>query len=164
MRLYSFLNIYNYLVQDKCQQLDGIVFRADKYFSSNTKGKTLHIAGPSDSLKKKQSRASALQIQEIVDRYMTLTYIDNNQHSQALSLPAVAKACSVSLYSLLNSRQPRQIRPHCIDWTLDIMTDFTLLFGGSTETWNSEFFGRTLDSIIRTGNIGITVENKEVEN
>ncbi|WP_415843095.1 GNAT family N-acetyltransferase, partial [Yersinia entomophaga] len=159
-----FLNIYNYLMQDTCQQLDGIVFRADKYFSSNTQGKTLHIAGSSSPLKKKPSRTPALQIQEIFDHYMTLTYIDTNQHGQALSLPAVAKACRVSLYSLLNSRQTRQIRPHCIEWTLDIMTDFTLLFGHSPETWNAAFFGRILDSIIRTGNIGVTVENKETGN
>lgn len=63
---------------------------------------------------------------------MILTYIDNVNNNQSLSLPAVAKACMVSIHSLLSTRQTRQVRPQCIDWTLEIMTDFTLLFGGQS--------------------------------
>ncbi|EOF8261025.1 TPA: GNAT family N-acetyltransferase [Yersinia enterocolitica] len=156
-----FLNIYNYLIQGKCQQLDGIVFSASEYFSSNTQGKTLHIAGSSAPLKHKTE--TLLQTQESVDNHMTLTYIDNNQRGQSLSLPAVAKTCQTSLHSLFNSRSTRQLRPYCIDWTLEIMTDFTLLFGNSLETWNMEFFGRIINSIIRTGSTGVVVENSEIE-
>ncbi|MFV8798546.1 GNAT family N-acetyltransferase [Yersinia sp. LJYL362] len=159
-----FLNIYNYLIQGKCQQLDNIVFSADKYFSSNTKGKTLHIAGNSQPLKQKPLKEMELRTEETTDNYMTLTYIHNNINSASLSLPAVAKACMVSLHYLLNSRPTRQIRPQCIDWTLEVMTDFTLLFGNSLETWNSAFFGRIIDSIIRTGGTGVAVENQAVEN
>ncbi|ENO8654440.1 GNAT family N-acetyltransferase [Yersinia enterocolitica] len=159
-----FLNLYNYLIQGKCQQLDGIVFSADVFFNSNTKGKTLHIAGSSDQLKPPSSKEVALQAPEGVDNYLTLTYIHNNKNSRGLSLPAVAKTCMVSLYSLLNSRPTRQIRPGCIEWTLEVMTDFTLLFGHSLETWNPTFFGRIIDSIIRTGSTGVAVENLAVEN
>ncbi|HDL8060191.1 TPA: GNAT family N-acetyltransferase, partial [Yersinia enterocolitica] len=139
----------------------GIVFSASEYFNSNTQGKTLHIAGSSTPLKHKTE--TLLQTQESVDNHMTLTYIDNNQRGHSLSLPAVAKTCQTSLHSLFNSRPTRQLRPHCIDWTLEIMTDFTLLFGNSLETWNMEFFGRIIDSIIRTGSTGVSVENSEIE-
>lgn len=44
------------------------------------------------------------------------------------------------------------------------MTDFTLLFGNSLETWNTAFFGQIVDSIIRTGSTGVTVEHQAVEN
>lgn len=94
---------------------------------------------------------------------MILTYIDNNKHRHSLSLPAVAKTCMVPIHSLLNTRPTRQIRPQCIDWTLEIMTDFTFLFGHSLETWNTAFFGRVIDSIIRTGSTGAVVEDQEVE-
>ncbi|OVZ76854.1 hypothetical protein CBW54_21735 [Yersinia kristensenii] len=157
-----FLNIYNYIIQGKCQQLDAIIFNADRYFSSNTQGKTLHIAGNSPPLKPQPITKEELLIQEGGDDYMTLTYIYNNKTSQSLSLPAVAKTCMISIYSLVNTRPTRQIRPRCIDWTLDVMTDFTLLFGHSLETWNTAFFGRIVDSIIRTGSIGVAVEDKEV--
>lgn len=159
-----FLNIYNYLTHGQCQQLDGIVFSANDFFNSNTKGKTLHIAGRSSPLKPLKPKESALQVPEGVDNYFTLTYINNNKSIRALSLPAVAKACRVSLHSLLSSRPTRQIRPNCIDWTLEVMTDFTLLFGSSLETWNSAFFGRIIDSIIRTGSTGVALENQVVEN
>lgn len=43
------------------------------------------------------------------------------------------------------------------------MTDFTLLFGGSLRTWNTEYFGRIIQSIITTGSTGVAVENTEVE-
>lgn len=159
-----FLNIYNYLIQGKCQQLDGLVFSADSFFNSNTKGKTLHIAGNSSPLKPKSAPKAEPQIPERIDNHMTLTYIDNNKHRHSLSLPAVAKTCMVPLHSLLNSRPIRQIRPQCIDWTLEIMTDFTFLFGHSLETWNTAFFGRVIDSIVRTGSTGTVVEDQEVEN
>lgn len=158
-----FLNIYNYLIQGKCQQLDDIVFSANDFFNKNTKGKTLHIAGSSRPLKPPPPKETALQAPEGIDNYFTLTYI-NNKSSRALSLPAVAKTCRVSLHSLLSSRPIRQIRPYCIDWTLEVMTDFTLLFGNSLETWNSAFFGRIIDSIIRTGSTGVPVENPTIEN
>ena len=159
-----FLNIYNYIIQGKCQQLDGIVFSTNDFFNHNTKGKTLHIAGNSPPLKPKPAQEEELQMPDDVDNYMTLTYIDNSQQRQSLSLPAVAKACMVSFHSLLNSRPTRQVRPHCIDWTLEIMTDFTLLFGNSLERWNTAFFGQIIDSIIRTGSTGVAVENQAVEN
>lgn len=159
-----FLNIYNYIIQGKCQQLNGIIFSANDFFNHNTKGKTLHIAGNSPPLKPKSSKEAELRIPKDVDNYMTLTYIDYSQRRQSLSLPAVAKACMVSLHSLFNSRPTRQVRPHCIDWTLEIMTDFTLLFGNSLETWNTAFFGQIVDSIIRTGSTGVTAENAAVEN
>ncbi|EPM4159586.1 peptidase inhibitor family I36 protein [Yersinia enterocolitica] len=159
-----FLNIYNYIIQGKCQQLDGIIFSANDFFNSNTKGKTLHIAGNSSPLLPASLQEEELTMPEKVDNYMTLAYIDYSQYRQSLSLPAAAKTCMVSIHSLLNTRPTRQIRPRCIEWTLDIMTDFTLLFGHSLETWNPAFFGRIIDSIIRTGSTGVAVENQAVEN
>ncbi|HGK6776512.1 TPA: peptidase inhibitor family I36 protein [Yersinia enterocolitica] len=159
-----FLNIYNYIIQGKCQQLDSIIFSANDFFNSNTKGKTLHIAGNSSPLLPASLKEEELTMPEKVDNYMTLAYMDYSQYRQSLSLPAAAKTCMVSIHSLLNTRPTRQIRPNCIEWTLDIMTDFTLLFGHSLETWNPAFFGRIIDSIIRTGSTGVAVENQAVEN
>ncbi len=156
-----FLNLYNYIVQGTCRQLDGIIFKADQYFNSNTKGKTLHIAGKSFPLK--PDLLTELNNDGLHENKMLLTYIDNVNNNQSLSLPAVAKTCMVSIHSILSTRQTRQIRPACIDWTLEIMTDFTLLFGSSLRTWNTEYFGRIIQSIITTGNTGVAVENTEIE-
>ncbi|WP_261369187.1 GNAT family N-acetyltransferase [Yersinia mollaretii] len=164
-----FLNIYNYITHGSCRQLSDIVFSAANYFKNNTKGKTLHIAGDSRPLKEQPKIDTDLDLdpdqKEFFDNQMTLTYIDSTKSYQSLSLPAVAKTCMVPIYSLLHSRQSRQIRPHCIDWTLDIMTDFTLLFGASLDTWNSEYFSRIINSIIRTGSTGATIamEHAEIE-
>lgn len=158
-----FLNIYNYITHGKCQQLDNIVFSAEKYFNNSTEGKTLHIAGDSRPLKSESlARTDPANISNF-NSYVLLTYIDSTKRNKSLSLPAVAKACMVSIYSLFNSRQTRQIKPHCIDWTLEIMTDFTLLFGHSLETWNAVFFGQIIDSIIRTGSTGVEVADPEAE-
>ncbi|HEI6851468.1 TPA: peptidase inhibitor family I36 protein [Yersinia enterocolitica] len=159
-----FLNLYNYITQGKCQQLDGIIFSANDFFNSNTKGKTLHIAGNSSPLPPLSLKEEELTMPEKVDNYMTLAYMDYSQYRQSLSLPAAAKTCMVPIHSLLNARPTRQIRPSCIEWTLEVMTDFTLLFGHSLETWNPTFFGRIIDSIIRTGSTGVAVENLAVEN
>nr|WP_050143243.1 GNAT family protein [Yersinia mollaretii] len=160
-----FLNIYNYITHGTCQQLSNIVFSAISYFSSNTKGKTLHIAGESRPLKEQLSINPDSDQKEFLDNQMTLTYIDSTKNHQSLSLPAVAKTCMVPIYSLLNTRQSRQIRPYCINWTLDIMTDFTLLFGASLQTWNSDYFSQIINTIMRTGNTGTTVaeEHRETE-
>ena len=48
----------------------------------------------------------------------------------------------------------RQLIPPCIDWTLNILTDFTLLFGDSLDSWNAENFGRVIARIIRSGDTG----------
>nr|WP_145519078.1 GNAT family protein [Yersinia mollaretii] len=166
-----FLNIYNYITHGSCQQLSNIVFSAVNYFNSNTKGKTLHIAGDSRPLKEQPSTDTDLDSipvpdpdqKNFFDNQMTLTYIDSTKSQQSLSLPAVAKTCMVPIHSLLNSRQSRQIRPHCIDWTLDIMTDFTLLFGASLDTWNSDYFSRVINSILRTGSTGAAIAMEHVE-
>lgn len=162
-----FLNIYNYITHGSCRQLSNIVYSAVNYFSSNTQGKTLHIAGESRPLKEQPSIDRNLDSaqKELFNNQMTLTYIDSTTRQQSLSLPAVAKTCMVPIHSLLNSRPSRQIRPHCIDWTLDIMTDFTLLFGASLDTWNSDYFSRVINTIIRTGSTGATIamEHRDTE-
>lgn len=161
-----FLNIYNYITQGSCRQLDRIIFSAKEYFDSNTKEKTLHIAGDSLPLKaelSKEETSTEKNSDEPVENYMMLSYIDSTNHRQSLSLPAVAKTCMASIYSLMNPRLPRQIRPPCIDWTLEIMTDFTLLFGNDLRTWNSEYFSKVIDSIIKTGDTGAVVEDAEIE-
>lgn len=162
-----FLNIYNYITHGTCQQLSNIVFSAANYFSSNTKGKTLHIAGDSRPLTEQPETETETEtaLKEPIGNQMTLTYIDSTKRHQSLSLPAAAKTCMVTIHSVLNSRLARQIRPYCIDWTLDIMTNFTLLFGASLETWNSDYFSRVINSIMRTGSTGaaIAMEHADIE-
>ncbi|MFI0489734.1 MAG: hypothetical protein ACH344_10805 [Yersinia sp. (in: enterobacteria)] len=51
-------------------------------------------------------------------------------------------------------RSRRDLIPPCIDWTLNILTDFTLLFGDSDSTWNTENFGRVIARIINFGDTG----------
>lgn len=161
-----FLNIYNYITQGSCQQFDRIIFSAEEYFSSNTKEKTLHIAGDSRPLKNELSTKETSKERsnnEPTENYMMLSYIDSTNHHQSLSLPAAAKTCMTSIYLLMNPRSSRQIRPPCIDWTLEIMTDFTLLFGNDLRTWNSEYFSKIINSIIKTGSTGAVVEDAEIE-
>ncbi|HFO2532521.1 TPA: GNAT family N-acetyltransferase [Yersinia enterocolitica] len=160
-----FLNIYNYITHGTCQQLDGIIFNALDYFSNNTKEKTLHIAGESRPLKPItiSKIANNNTSDGVYENYLMLSYIDSTNHHQSLSLPAVAKTCETSIYRLISSRPNRQGRPPCIDWTLDIMTDFTLLFGNDLSTWNSEYFSKIIDSIIKTGSTGAVVEDAELE-
>lgn len=83
----------------------------------------------------------------------TLTYITTNMGEHALTVPATALACKASMREkiLPHLRNRRDLAPGCIDWTLSILTDFTLLFGASIEYWNSKNFGRVIENIVREG-------------
>ncbi len=48
-------------------------------------------------------------------------------------------------------RNRRDLAPGCIDWTLSILTDFTLLFGASIEYWNSKIWASNRKYCSRRG-------------
>ncbi|CNI12367.1 N-acetyltransferase GCN5 [Yersinia aldovae] len=154
-----FLNIYNYIVQGRCNQLDGIINNISKYFQDDHKGKSLHVAGEAEPI----PPTKIDEIPQDTSVQLSLIYIYNNLNKQSISLPATAKACRVSIYPLISARQLRQIRPACIIWTLEVLTDFTLLFGNNLDTWNADFFGKVIDSIIQNGDTGSKVKDKEIE-
>lgn len=95
----------------------------------------------------------------------TLTHINVDMWSKALTIPATALACKVPMKEQLlpNLRIRRDLTPNCVDWTLSILTDFTLLFGDSVDHWNAENFGRVIEHIIKEGNIDDTQTNGLVE-
>ncbi|CNH51871.1 peptidase inhibitor family I36 protein [Yersinia pekkanenii] len=152
-------NVYNYIIQGRCNQLDNIVYNITKYLQENYTGKSLHIAGEASPL----SPVDISEVQQDTDSKLTLTYINSSLNKHSISLPATAKACRVSLYPLLSVRQIRQIRPSCVTWTLDVLTDFTLLFGHNLDRWNSDYFGQVIESIIKNGNTGSDITDMEVE-
>ncbi|CNL00501.1 GCN5-related N-acetyltransferase [Yersinia aldovae ATCC 35236] len=154
-----FLNIYNYIVQGRCNQLDVIINNISKYFQDDHKGKSLHVAGEAVPI----TPTETAKIPQDTPAQLSLIYIYSNLNKQSISLPATAKACRVSIYPLISARQLRQIRPACITWTLEVLTDFTLLFGSNLDTWNADFFGEVIDSIIQNGDTGSKVKDKEIE-
>ncbi|CNE84961.1 N-acetyltransferase GCN5 [Yersinia nurmii] len=156
-----FLNIYNYIVQGRCNQISGIVYNIKEYFDKGDKSKTLQISGSARPLPPAVNYHDEKPIKDA--NSLTLTHLDSTKNNQSLTLPATAKACKVSIYPLLLERTLRQIRPACINWTLEVMTDFTLLFGGSVTTWNPESFGNVIDNIIKMGITGFFPDDKETE-
>ncbi|BFI52971.1 hypothetical protein KD3_12390 [Yersinia pseudotuberculosis] len=160
------LSIYNYIVQGHCNQADKFVHNAADFFGSPA-DKILQIFGSSLPLPKKNSNEtlddeSAL-INFMSDVKGTLTYITTNMGEHALTVPATALACKASMREkiLPHLRSRRDLAPGCIDWTLSILTDFTLLFGASIEYWNSKNFGRVIENIVREGEIGSAVADVE---
>lgn len=156
------LSIYNYIVQGHCNQADKFVHNAADFFGSPA-DKILQIFGSSLPLPPKNSNEtlddeSAL-INFMSDVKGTLTYITTNMGEHALTVPATALACKASMREkiLPHLRNRRDLAPGCIDWTLSILTDFTLLFGASIEYWNSKNFGRVIENIVREGEIGSAV-------
>ncbi|CNE76707.1 beta-gamma-crystallin [Yersinia similis] len=160
------LSIYNYIVQGNCNQVDKFVHNTADFFGS-TADKILQIFGSALPLPKKNSNEtfddeSAL-INFMSDVKGPLTYITTNMGEHALTVPATALACKVSMREkiLPHLRSRRDLAPGCIDWTLNILTDFTLLFGASIKYWNSENFGRVIENIVREGEIGSAVADVE---
>ncbi|HDL7824244.1 TPA: peptidase inhibitor family I36 protein [Yersinia enterocolitica] len=167
--LIPIINIYNYVIQGKCNQADRFVKNVQDFFASND-NKILQISGSSDPLPKKNVEA-VIQVDMLSENTPSqidarLTHINIDLHGNSLVIPATALACNVSMKEQLlpNLRQRRNLPSGCIDWTLNILTDFTLLFGNSVATWNAENFGRVIERIMNNGDIGYAQTNIEVEN
>jgi Beta/Gamma crystallin/Exotoxin A binding len=155
------LNVYNYVVQGPCNQLDSVVKDIKQYFAGSNKGITLQIAGSAKQLPPIKN-PTRLVIED--EQKFVLTHFNTNFNKRSLSLPATAKSCNTSVYPLFSPRQPRQTPPDCITWTLEILTDFTLLFGNNMQTWTTEYFGNIIDSIINNGHTGFATTDPEIEN
>lgn len=162
------LNIYNYIIQGGCNQVDHFITDATEFFNSN-ENKTLQISGTSKPLPKiKDDEAIAFEkmIMELSsDPKGILTHINSDMNGKSLTLPATALACHVSMKDdvLPHLRSRRETIPPCITWTLNILTDFTLLFGSSLSTWNAENFGRVISRIINIGDTGFAVSDPEID-
>ncbi|HHL2500866.1 TPA: hypothetical protein ACQ301_002936 [Yersinia enterocolitica] len=162
------LNLYNYIIQGGCNQADHFITDAQKFFSSSD-NKALQISGTSKPLPKiKDDEAIAFEkvmIKLSADVNGILTYINSDMNSKSLTLPATALACNVSMKDevLPHLRSRRETIPPCITWTLNILTDFTLLFGSSISTWNAETFGRVISRIVNTGDTGYAVSDPIVD-
>ncbi|AHK18029.1 exotoxin [Yersinia similis] len=160
------LSIYNYIVQGHCNQVDKFVHNTADFFGS-TADKILQVFGSSLPLAKVTNNETfdddATLLNFMSDVKGQLTYITTNMGEHALTVPATALACKASMRDkiLPHLRSRRDLAPGCIDWTLNILTDFTLLFGASIEYWNSENFGRVIENIVREGEIGSAVADVE---
>ncbi|WP_407083981.1 peptidase inhibitor family I36 protein [Yersinia artesiana] len=162
------LNLYNYIIQGGCNQVDHFITDAQEFFSSR-ENKTLQISGTSRPLSKiKDDEAVAFETVVTApssDPKGTLTYVNSDMNGKSLTLPATALACNVSMNDevLPHLRSRRETIPPCITWTLNILTDFTLLFGNSISTWNAETFGRVISRIVNTGDTGYAVSDPIVD-
>lgn len=162
------LNLYNYIIQGGCNQVDHFITDARDFFSS-TESRTLQISGTSKPLQKiKDTEAVAFEkmiIDPSPDPKGILIHINSDMNDKSLTLPATALACKVSMkYQVLpHLRSRRETIPPCITWTLNILTDFTLLFGSSISTWNAENFGRVISRIVNYGDTGYAVSDPVID-
>ncbi|EKN3343132.1 peptidase inhibitor family I36 protein [Yersinia enterocolitica] len=162
------LNLYNYIIQGGCNQVDHFITDARGFFSS-TDNKVLQVSGTSKPLPKiKDNESFAFDKMMLVpssDPKGILTHINSDMNGKSLTLPATALACHVSMKDqiLPHLRSRRETIPPCITWTLNILTDFTLLFGSSISTWNAENFGRVISRIVNTGDTGYAVSDPTVD-
>ncbi|CQQ79759.1 beta-gamma-crystallin [Yersinia mollaretii] len=161
------LSVYNYIVQGRCNQVDRFVDDVADFFG-NPDDKILQVSGSSKPLPKDDSDtvlsfkgggAAPSELDGI------LTYVRTGLDKQSLTVPATALACRVSMKEQLlpHLRIRRDLTPTCIDWTLDILTDFTLLFGDSISKWNAENFGLVIERIIQNGDTGYAVSDTDIE-
>ncbi len=162
------ISIYNYVIQGNCNQADRFINNTVAFFANND-NKILQISGSAKPLPKKNTN-NTMEFETSItdissDIEATLTHINVDMWSKALTIPATALACKVPMKEQLlpNLRIRRDLTPNCVDWTLSILTDFTLLFGDSVDHWNAENFGRVIEHIIKEGNIDDTQTNGLVE-
>ncbi len=161
------LSIYNYIVQGRCNQVDRFVDNIDDFFG-NSDNNILQVSGSSKPLPKIDSD-KALSFESGITASSQLdgilTYVRTGLDKQSLTVPATALACRVSMKEQLlpHLRIRRDLTPTCIDWTLDILTDFTLLFGDSITQWNAENFGLVIERIIQNGDTGYAVSDTDIE-
>ncbi|CNK91948.1 peptidase inhibitor family I36 protein [Yersinia aleksiciae] len=164
--LMPILSIYNYIVQGRCNQVDRFVANVSDFFNSSD-NKILQISGSSKPLPKVDTnKESSLQVNtKTSEPYGTLTNIKAGLNKESLTLLATALACKISMKEELlpHIRTRRELIPACVDWTLDIMTEFTLLFGDSLTNWNAENFGRVIDRILQFKDTGYAVLDTDAE-
>ncbi|CNI09939.1 beta-gamma-crystallin [Yersinia massiliensis] len=165
--LIPILNIYNYIVQGECNQVDRFVGDISDFFNGSS-DKILQISGSSKPLPNIDiNKELIFKPTDVLssDPDGTLTYIKAGLDKQSLTLLATALACKVSMKEQLlpHIRTRRDDSPSCINWTLDILTSFTLLFGDSLSGWNAENFGRVIDRILNHQDTGYAVSDIETE-
>lgn len=163
------LGLYNYVVQGRCNQPELFVTKLERLFSDNAAGhpeKILQVAGSAKPLTPLQNNtpkhpASAHPL------LMQLTHINADTRGHTLSIAGAAFACKTPLVGGIHHITRRQIKPnldpHCILWTMDILTDYTLLFGSSIITWNRNHFGQVISNIIAHGATGFAVRDPHIE-
>ncbi|HDL7795121.1 TPA: peptidase inhibitor family I36 protein [Yersinia enterocolitica] len=166
--LIPIINIYNYVIQDNCNQVDRVAKSVYDFFN-NPDNKILQISGSAKPLPKMNNSPIEFEVPFATFNSGVggwLTHITINMQGGSLTVPATARACNVSVKDQILPhlmRQRRDIIPYCVEWTLNILTDFTLLFGDSIDTWNADNFGRVIERILREGNIGHAASNSESE-
>lgn len=166
--LMPIMSIYNYVIQGKCNQVDRFVSNIHNFFDKND-DKILQISGSAKPYPKIKANepiefdAPSADFSSKVEG--ELTHINTDMRGEALTVPATALACNVSLKEQLlpHLRYRRDLMSGCVEWTLNILTDFTLLFGRNVADWNSAHFGQVIENIIKEGNIGQGASNSEVE-
>ncbi|EEQ09990.1 Beta-gamma-crystallin [Yersinia mollaretii ATCC 43969] len=162
------LSIYNYVVQGRCNQVERFVDDVADFFGS-LDDKILQVSGSSKPLPKVDTDKAPSFDGGVTTASSELdgilTYVRTGLDKKSLTVPATALACRVSMKEQLlpHLRIRRDLTPTCIDWTLDILTDFTLLFGDSIARWNAENFGLVIERIIQNGDTGYAVSDTNIE-
>ncbi|CNI88063.1 MULTISPECIES: peptidase inhibitor family I36 protein [Yersinia] len=166
--LVPIISIYNYIVQGRCNQVDKFIQNVHDFFAGN-ENKILQIAGTAKPYPKINANdpndfeGPSAEFSSKVEA--TLTHINTDMMGAALIVPATALSCNISMKEELlpNLRYRRDLSPACVEWTLNILSDFTLLFGSSLASWNAANFGRVIERIMKEGDIGHALPNNEVE-
>ncbi|MFL4557643.1 peptidase inhibitor family I36 protein [Yersinia kristensenii] len=166
--LVPILNVYNYVIQGKCNQVDRFVKNINNFFRGYD-NKILQVSGSATPLPKINTN-DPIEFEALFAPFTSkvegqLTKITADMKGGSLTVLATALACKVSMNEqiLPNIRHRRDLTPPCVVWTLNILTDFTLLFGDSLATWNADNFGRVMERILRMGDTGYAVSNSESE-
>lgn len=163
------LGLYNYVVQGRCNQPELFVTKLEKLFNSNIEGhpeKILQVAGSAKPLAPLQNNMPdhSARVHPLL---MQLTHINADTRGHTLSIAGATFACKNPLVGGTHRITHRQIKPsqssNCILWTMDILTDYTLLFGSSIITWNRNHFGQIISNIMARGSTGYAVRDTIIE-
>lgn len=139
------LALYNLVTQGRCNQVESAWRHIKAIFAGHDPSDRV-VAGSGAPLKPKPELISAPQEQDTPT--LTLTQLNTQLHGQSLTLPAVSRYCQKSLDNIISTRYPRQVTYSCSTWLSAVLSDFTLLFGSSLQSWSTEYLIQTINGIL----------------
>ncbi|WP_120806247.1 hypothetical protein [Yersinia sp. IP36721] len=156
------LAIYNYVVQGRCNQLDRLV-GINEFSHSDGEGKTWVLTDSVTPLLAPEQPPN-LPADNPRQSMLQLASLNMQLHHQALTLPAVAKACKTSIEEILSARYPRQTGIRCGSTLSNLLADFTLLFGENIIDWTTANLVHVIQQINEYGTTGYAGSDQETEN
>ncbi|EKN3345672.1 GNAT family N-acetyltransferase [Yersinia ruckeri] len=156
------LAIFNYVIQGHCNQLDELV-GINEFSRADGKGKTWVLTDSVTPLPAPEQPPN-LPADNPTPSILQLASLNMHLHHQALTLPAVAKACKTSIEEILSARYPRQTGIRCGSRLSSLLADFTLLFGENIMDWTTTHLVHVIQQINEHGTTGYAGSDQEAEN